>query len=44
MIETMKRALRKCLVDVAREDSNELLSYVAIGYRLSKQKIVGYNP
>ena len=44
MVQTMKRALRKCLLDGGGEDWDELLPYVAMGYRMSKQKSVGYSP
>ena len=40
----MKRALRKCIVDNSGEEWDELLPYVAMGYRMSKQKAVGYSP
>ena len=44
MVQTMKRALRKCLLDNGREEWDELLPYVAMGYRMSKQKAVGCCP
>ena len=44
MVQTMKRALRKCLCDGGGEQWDELLPYIAMGYRMSKQKSVGYNP
>ena len=44
MVQTMKRALRKCLLDNGGEERDELLPYVAMGYRMSKQKAVGYSP
>ena len=44
MVQTMKRALRKCLLDGGGEEWDELLPYLAMGYRLSKQKGVGYSP
>ena len=40
----MKRALRKCLCDGGGVDWDEILPYVAMGYRMSKQKAVGYSP
>ena len=40
----MKRALRKCLLDGGGEEWDELLPYIAMGYRMSKQKAVGYSP
>ena len=41
MVQTMKWALRKCMCDVGGENWEELLPYVAMGYRMSKQKAVG---
>ena len=38
----MKRAVGKCRLD-GGEDWDELLPYVAMGYRMSKQKAVGYS-
>ena len=43
MVQTMNRALRKCLLDGGGGDWNELLPHIAMGYRMSKQKAVGYN-
>ena len=40
----MKRALRKCLCDGGGQQWDELLPYIAMGYRMSKQKFVGYSP
>ena len=40
----MKRALRKCLCDGGGQQWDELLPYIAMGYRMSKQKSVGYSP
>ena len=40
----MKRALRKCLCDGGGADWDQILPYVAMGYRMSKQKAVGYSP
>ena len=40
----MKRSLRKCLLDGGGEDRDELLPYIAMGYRMSRQKALGYNP
>ena len=42
MVQTIKRALRKCLFDEGNKDWVEPLPYVAMGYRMSKQKFVGY--
>ena len=44
MVQTMKRSLRKCLTDGGGEDWDELLPYIAMGYRMSKQKALGYSP
>ena len=44
MVQTMKRALRKCLLDGGREQLDDFLTYVAMGYRMSKQKSIGYSP
>ena len=44
MVHTMKRALRKYLLDGGGEEWDELLPYVAMGYRMSKQKAIGYSP
>ena len=44
MVQTMKRALRKCLLDNGGEEWDELLPDMAMGYRMSKQKAVGYLP
>ena len=44
MVQTMKRSLRKCLLDGGGKDWDELLPYIAMGYRMSKQKSVGYSP
>ena len=40
----MKRALRKCLLDGGGKDWDEILPYVAMGYRMSKHKSLGYSP
>ena len=37
----MKRALSECLLDGRGKDWDELLPYVAMGYRMSRQKIIG---
>ena len=44
MVQTMKLALRKCLLDGGGEQWDELLPYVAMGYRMSRQKSSGYSP
>ena len=43
-MQTMKRARRKCLLDGGGKDWVELLPHVAMGYKMSKQKSVGYSP
>lgn len=40
----MKTALRKYILGGGGEDRDELLPYIAMGYRMSKQKAVGYSP
>ena len=35
IVQTMKRALKKCLLDGGSEQWDEILSYVAMGYRMS---------
>ena len=44
MVETMKLSLRKCLLYDGEMDWDELLPHVAMGYRMSRQKVVGYSP
>ena len=44
MVQTLKKSLRKCLLERGSEEWDELLPYVAMGYRLSKQKSLGYSP
>jgi len=44
MVQTMKRSLRKCLCDGGGQEWDELLPYIAMGYRMSKQKSVGFSP
>ena len=44
MVQTMKRALRKCLCDARGENKEELMPYIAMGYRMSRQKAMGYSP
>lgn len=45
MVETLKQGLRRCLLDQAWDlEWDDLLPYVAMGYRMSKQKWVGYSP
>lgn len=40
----MKLALHKCLLDGGCKELDELLPYTAMGYKLYKQKAVGYIP
>ena len=42
MVQTKKMGLRKCLLDGWGKDWDELLPYIAIGYRMTKQKSLGY--
>ena len=44
MVQTMKRSLRKSLCDGGGLQWDELLPYVAMGYRMSTQKSLGYSP
>ena len=44
MVQTMKWALRKCLLDGVGKDWDEPLLHVVMGYRMSRQKAVGYSP
>ena len=44
MVQTMKRSLRKSLYDGGGLRWDELLPYVAMGYRMSTQKSLGYSP
>ena len=44
MVQTTKKAFRKCLLKGGGEQWDELLAYVAMGYMLSKQKLLGYSP
>ena len=43
-MQTMKRALQKGLLDGGGKDWDEILPYVAMGYRMSKRKSLGYSP
>lgn len=40
MVQTIKRGLRKCLLQGGGEQWDRLLPYVAMGYRFSKQKSI----
>ena len=44
MIQTVKRAFRKCLLDGGGEEWDELLPKIAMAYRMSKQKAVSSSP
>ena len=44
MVQTMKRSLRKSLCDGGGLRWDELLPYVAMGYKMSTQKSLGYSP
>ena len=44
MVQTMKMGLRKCLLDGGGKEWDELLPYIAMGYRMTKQKSLGYSP
>ena len=40
----MNRALHKCLLNDGGKNRDELLYYVAMGHKISKQKFEGYIP
>ena len=45
MVQTLKQGLRRCLMDRTWQlQWDEVLPYVAMGYRISKRKSVGYSP
>ena len=44
MVQTMKMGLKKCLRDGGGKDWDKLLPYIAMGYRMTKQKFLVYNP
>ena len=45
MVQTLKQSLRKCLLDHKwGMPWDSILPYVAMGYRVSKQKSTGYSP
>ena len=44
MVQTMKIGLRKCLLNGGGKEWDELLPYIAMGYRMTKQKSLGYSP
>ena len=45
MVQTLKQSLRRCLLDQSWGlPWDDILPYVAMGYRVSKQKSTGYSP
>ena len=45
MVQTLKQSLRKCLLDHSwNMPWDSILPYVAMGYRVSKQKSTGFSP
>ena len=44
MVQIMKGGLRKCVLDGGEEQGNEILPYIAMGHRMSKQKSRNYSP
>ena len=45
MVQTLKQSLRICLLDQSWGlPWDDILPYVAMGYRVSKQKSTGYSP
>ena len=45
MVQTLKQGLRRCLMDHTWDLRwDNVLPYVSMGYRMSKQKSVGYSP
>ena len=45
MVQTLKQSLRRCLLDQSwGVPWDDILPYVAMGYRISKQKSTGYSP
>ena len=45
MVQTLKQGLRRCLVDnQGTLEWDDVLPYVSMGYRMSKQKSTGYGP
>ena len=44
MVQTMKMGLRNCLLDGGRKEWDEPLPYIAMGYKITKQKSLGYIP
>ena len=45
MVQTIKRGLRRCPVDGSWGlEWDDLLPYVAMGYKMSKQKALGFSP
>ena len=45
MVQTLKQSLRRCLLDQSwGVPWDDILPYVALGYRISKQKSTGFSP
>ena len=45
MVQTLKHGLRRCLLDnTSNLEWDDVLPYVSMGYRMSKQKSTGYSP
>ena len=45
MVQTLKQGLRRCLLDnTSNLEWDDVLPYVSMGYRMSKQKSTGYSP
>ena len=44
MVQTMKMGLRKCLLDGGGKEWDELLLYIAMGYRMTRHKSLRYSP
>ena len=45
MVQTLKQGLRRCLLDnTSNLEWDDVLPYVSMGYRMSKQKSIGYSP
>ena len=45
MVQTLKQSLRRCLLDQTwGVPWDDILPYVALGYKISKQRSTGYSP
>ena len=44
MVQTMKHGLRKTLLERAATDWDLVLPYVAMGYKMTQRKALGYSP